>query len=71
MCSPDIISVRKIVGNLFESMLDMWKVEEDTSSLSAKSLEGDKIMLFVDLALTQLLYIRLQIWLLGLNNTQV
>ena len=37
----------KKVAHLFESMLDMWKVEEDTSSLSAKSLEGDKIMLLL------------------------
>ena len=43
-CSPIIIYVHKKVAHLFESMLDMWKVEEDTSSLSAKSLEGDKIM---------------------------
>ena len=47
MCSPIIISVHKKVDNLFESMLDMWKVEEDTSSRSARSLEGDKIMLLL------------------------
>ena len=47
MRSPNIISGHNIVAHLFESMLDMWKVEEDTSSLSAKSLEGDKIMLLL------------------------